>query len=621
MKKISLTTFLILAFAALGAWGEDYSRYEKMAPDIRDSLELLRSLDFHGSVPVVFEKPETAGGAATRIMDLYGPGPEEIDKLQIEWEFLGLIPKGYDLAGAMRGFYSDRTRAFYDPDNRRVVVAEGIATPGWHTPLILKTMETLRVEEMEFALAHEYSYALIDSNFPIPNLASGRNMSRDSTQAALALLHGDALLMTMEYLIRNYGVSILLLPNPEAIVNQFVSLVTYVDRDSLKSAPAPVRNYIKFPVTKGLSFAVKLRRDGGFPLLDCAYKSLPLSTEQVLHPEKFFEKRDNPVEISIPDLSTVIPGGGRLALDDVMGEWGISQMLAGWLEKGDEAESAAAGWGGDRFAIYETPDGAKVGAIYTTWDTVEDARMFEGVFKRAARKAKGGSLAFDIKTIGMDVTIVIGLAPGIARAVMDRLWQSTKSPVVIPPPVPEKPSSEDLMNDMSEFVGIFLKESTVQPSADDSWRVEGDTFTNSKYHYTLTRPNANWKFQRMHLGNQFISELTAINTVEIGANFTIFSFEKYGPNAPNPVDEMVEFMANQMTNFKKIDEKRLTVGGFPARGVTFKGYAIVPCKITYTEIFGDEFNYVVTWWALTTNYDKLVPEYKQFMDSFRVIGK
>ncbi|HOO57601.1 MAG TPA: hypothetical protein PLN69_12310, partial [bacterium] len=511
-----------------------------------------------------------------------------------------------------------RTRAFYDIESGEVVFNRDAETPGWNSPLVLKTMETLEANEIEFVLAHQLGYALADQNYGLKKILSGGTRNSDAMLAAQAMAHGDAVLMTLEHLVRNYGVSIMMLPDVEAIVSQFLPLVTYIDRDWFANAPESISRTLEFPEAKGLSFAIHLRKQGGFPLLNSAYESVPLSTEQVLHPEKFFEKRDNPVEIVMPRIEKAVPES-RLLYEDVLGEWGIRLLLSGWLGNAGEAARAAEGWGGDRFAVYEKADGGRVGVLITTWDSAGDASMFEGVLKRAARKALAGRMEFEIQLIGMDVVALFEESGESAAEILSSIWEFGKSPVMVGPPVPKKPTPEFIQSDISAFLSMFKKENGVRPGRSESWQEDDNRFTNAKYGYTVVKPGEDWQFQRLHLGNQFISEFTAINGKKMGSNFTIFTFEKYGDDVENPVEEMVEFMSRQMKQYKFLGEEKTTVGGLPARRVTFQGFIFVPLKIAYTEVFGENYNYIITWWALKNDFDLLMPDFEAFTDSFNVV--
>ena len=73
--------------------------------------------------------------------------------------------------------------------------------------------------------------------------------------------------------------------------------------------------------------------------------------------------------------SLLTPGWKRLDYD-VQGEWGFYLILDQFLKSPVESRRAAAGWGGDRFGVYEGPKGEVLIASLSTWDTENDAREF-----------------------------------------------------------------------------------------------------------------------------------------------------------------------------------------------------------------------------------------------------
>ena len=86
------------------------------------------------------------------------------------------------------------------------------------------------------------------------------------------------------------------------------------------------------------------------------FTKMPDSTEQILHPDKATEA---PVAVTLPaDLAASLGSGWTVPLQDTFGEL----QLGIWLREGGvpsaEATDAAAGWGGDRLAVIEGPDGA-----------------------------------------------------------------------------------------------------------------------------------------------------------------------------------------------------------------------------------------------------------------------
>ena len=144
---------------------------------------------------------------------------------------------------------------------------------------------------------------------------------------------------------------------------------------SLREAPVILSETMIFPYLRGLVFCARLTNDGGWKALDEAYREPPLSTEQILHPEKYRAKPDPPTPI---DLGTLEPGDGWTEV----GRNVVGEMQLGVLLRRHGGKAAAAGWDGDRFAVFEGP-GGRLGLVWlSTWDTEDDAQEFARGYAR-----------------------------------------------------------------------------------------------------------------------------------------------------------------------------------------------------------------------------------------------
>jgi hypothetical protein len=77
-----------------------------------------------------------------------------------------------------------------------------------------------------------------------------------------------------------------------------------------------------FPYVAGVEFARALHRAGGNAALDEAYRRPPVSSEQVLHPERYFAG-DAPAAVVQPDLPELRARGYAVAESGTIGEAGI----------------------------------------------------------------------------------------------------------------------------------------------------------------------------------------------------------------------------------------------------------------------------------------------------------
>ena len=117
------------------------------------------------------------------------------------------------------------------------------------------------------------------------------------------------------------------------------------------------------------------------------------------------------------------PGWKRLD-SDVNGEAGYQTILDQFLMSPSESRRAAAGWGGDRFDVYEGSGGSAVIQM-TAWDTEADAReFFEAYTKRTELRYKQPKPAgVSIERRGSRVLIIEGLpASAEPTAVTRAIW-------------------------------------------------------------------------------------------------------------------------------------------------------------------------------------------------------
>jgi hypothetical protein len=171
--------------------------------------------------------------------------------------------------------------------------------------------------------------------------------------------------------------------------------------NELDHAPRALRETLLFPYQEGILWTRNLHQRGGWNEVSEAFTTLPQSSEQIMHAEKYFA-HEAPVKVALPDIGPILNHTGRVAVrsvppaaggsgtqlawkeldTDVNGEWGFYLILDQFLKSPAESHRAAAGWGGDRYSIYEGPKGEVLYTSLSTWDTENDAREFFDAYVR-----------------------------------------------------------------------------------------------------------------------------------------------------------------------------------------------------------------------------------------------
>src|SRR5690606_33363516 len=120
---------------------------------------------------------------------------------------------------------------------------------------------------------------------------------------------------------------------------------------------------LRFAAETGASFVRTLFAAGGWEQVDAAYSSLPSTTEQILHPEKYVAG-EAALSVQAVDLATVLGDEWVLQGRGELGEWLTRLVLAAGADAAtripeESAVSAASGWGGDNVQVYwRASDGA-----------------------------------------------------------------------------------------------------------------------------------------------------------------------------------------------------------------------------------------------------------------------
>jgi hypothetical protein len=195
----------------------------------------------------------------------------------------------------------------------------------------------------------------------------------------------------------------------------------------LQKAPEFVKQILMFPYIGGLSFVQYVRKRYPWSKIDEVYRHPPESTEQILHPEKYFAK-EHPIWLKAAALPSLKPA--KVVHEDTFGEEQIKVFLAAVASARNVAD-AAAGWGGDRMVAYDTGAGEPYTIVWLTqWDTETDAGEFATAVKPALDKLHGWSSGVHG---GNQVLLLFNVAADRAPKVADEVFKNWKAVKTVPP--------------------------------------------------------------------------------------------------------------------------------------------------------------------------------------------
>ena len=404
--QLNPTLFLFLFWAAL-APAQD-ARAGKLCAQIQplaDQLTTISGTPLRRPVPCDFISKEKIGEFLKKRVKQVAK-PDEVRAEELTLKKFGLVPADFDLAKSTVDLLTEQAAAFYDYDKKALFVTD--STPN---------------ESQQPVLSHEIAHAIADQNYNLSRFIKQGRKSDDGSTARLAVMEGQATWLMSEVLARRMGQSLkdspALLSAMSGVSDNGAGQFPIFD-----NSPLYLRSTLVFPYTKGMLFQhAVFVRDGQYGFAEVFLKP-PLSTQQIMHPEKYFDgvKPTNP---ALPDPH--LPKGYKSLVGGSLGELEHSILIEQYLSK-DQASDIAPHWRGSNFTLMENKTAGRVVLLYASdWDSEDSARRFFQAYRQIlSKKWKQASVTsetpesivgtgddgrFELRLKGSTVTSVEGLDP------------------------------------------------------------------------------------------------------------------------------------------------------------------------------------------------------------------
>jgi hypothetical protein len=356
--------------------------------EIESQVEALRGLKPTGPVPRQVLDEAGLSDYITRVFRTKNP-ESVVAADEALYRALLLMPDGASLESLYIKLVTTQVLGVYDEDTKTMYIVSRKSAPS-----VLD----------EATYAHEFTHALQDQAFGIVAVRGDPKGQSDRTLARMTLIEGDAYLTMGLWAQSNL--------TPEELL-KIAGMTDPAAEAALASLPGIVKEPLLFPATKGFGLALGDYSRGGFEAIDRRFADPPDSTEQILHPDKL-AAGEQPVAVTFPaDLATRLGPGWSVALEDTFGEALLTVVLrdGGGVDEAASGE-AAAGWGGDRIALIEGPDGAIGVVLDTAWDTAGDASAFASAAARLVSKLKAAGRSAAVLTPAPSRVVVLTAESG-----------------------------------------------------------------------------------------------------------------------------------------------------------------------------------------------------------------
>lgn len=357
------------------------------AKEIQAVVAGLRGLEFKKEVPAERQSRDEFASYVRESLAKELPKAESA-RLSKALYHMGFLTDEIDLGDAMALAFTSQAAAYYDPETGKFYAVSLSSDQKW----------------LEIMTAHELTHGLQDQHFDLRAYYGEEpkaELTEDQLNARRFIVEGEASFVMflhmfgaqtdskdVDKLAKQTAVALKLMVASmtwQQLVESSKQQASKVGVDSeALEALDKIPPFILVPMLEsyiGGAVAISaVYQAGGWEAVSKLYANPPDSTEQVLHPDKLVGDRDLPTAVTLPSLARTY---GEPLIDETLGELGWRVYLETWEIK--DAEEAAAGWDGDRSAVYQTKAGP-VAITALTFDSAKDAEEFETAFAASVAK-------------------------------------------------------------------------------------------------------------------------------------------------------------------------------------------------------------------------------------------
>ncbi len=313
-------------------------------------VEAARGLRFRRAVSGRRVHPEEVRTLLERELDRAFSRAQIASESELAESF-GLLPLGFDLRAAVLGFQAESAAGFYSPLGDRLYVVAGAASAGG--------------ESIDALFVHELTHALQAQHGGVVEALLGIQGDDDLMFALSTLLEGEAMFVELVDVEAQSGEP---RPTPGSLAARFrgVELAPQLPRALAESIVAP------YPLGYALADALVAR--GGLHALDAAHADPPLTSEEVLHPERYLEaaQREPFAELA---REPGLPGCSAIATN-CYGELSLRAWLEQLGAEPQRAADAAEGWDTDRAWRFACGERDASAWLFEYDDEAEAAELF-----------------------------------------------------------------------------------------------------------------------------------------------------------------------------------------------------------------------------------------------------
>jgi hypothetical protein len=365
---------------------------------VKARVQKIRGLKLKHDVPVTYLSVEETE-ARFRTEFAKQISQEEIDTGVEENKMIGLFPPDLKIERKDLADMTLELAGFYDAHHKDIVIIDRpvtIALPDRYRDAVseMKKLDTAGT------LGHELTHALQDQHFDIEAAQNKYKGNSDRELAYKAIVEGDATLS---------GFSVVTGRVDDQTIDYFDSHlqdIVPIFMGRMEGKPRAMTYPFIFQYTEGARFVAEAFHRKGWAGVNALFTGPPLSTQQIMHPELYFDTPTPALTVKLAGYEKVLRDWKKVD-EDTLGELMLKIMIERTMGEDTPYVEASTKWAGDRIVALQKGKSLTVlwMIVFRSAGAADNfARLYSGILGQVLP----GTTARKIDRRGPAVFVMIG---------------------------------------------------------------------------------------------------------------------------------------------------------------------------------------------------------------------
>jgi hypothetical protein len=417
-KLVAIAASLCLVVTLFGhrAIAQDEQLSGDEAAIVKARVQKIRGLKLTRDVPVTYLSVEETE-ARFRTEFAKQVSPEQIEVAVAENKMIGLYPPDLTMERKDLADMALELAGFYDNNHKDIVIIDRPLTVALPERYRNAVAEMQKLETMG-TLGHELTHALQDQHFDISAAQKKYNRNTDRELAYKAIVEGDATLS---------GFSVVTGRVDDETIDYFnthLQDIVPIFMGRTEGKPRAMTYPFIFQYTEGARFIAEAYHRGKWPAVNRLFTGLPLSTQQIMHPELYFDHPTPAKTVKLAGYEKVLHDWKKVD-EDTMGELMLKIMLERTMGEGTPYVEAARKWAGDDLVALQKGKMLTVLWMLAFRDT-GSAENFDQLYAGILDKVLPPITAHKMVQRGPAVFVMIGDGAIRNHEYVDEVWKDSR---------------------------------------------------------------------------------------------------------------------------------------------------------------------------------------------------